>query len=487
MKQTLDIEKCSEPVPDTRFRQVFLIGDQQRCAAAKFLRFVRKACIAGAVIVVIWVTRSDFAFAPQPIHVVAQGAPAALFGNEQDLEAQLRQLEGQIRDYDQRLQRTRQERRSLQRDVSLLENTIQKLNLQVRATDLEIRRLSSRISDTQVTIDESRRRIASHKEGLGTSLQAIYETDRVSPLEMLFASDSIADFFAHANAIYAIQLRIQIELDQVYALKRVLEDQEIRLSEAKEDQVALLQVQMEQRQEVNQTRRAREQLLRTTMGQESRYQELKRRAERTAAEIRAQLFRLRDGAELSFGDAYDLARFAAGHTGVRPALILAVLTQESALGRNVGRCRYNQITSRGTTVMRSNQQAAFREIVTALGMNPETVPVSCPIFRDGAFGGAMGIGQFMPLTWRGVRERVLRIIGRAPSPWDPQSAFTATALYLADAGAAGGTEEEERRAAAKYYAGGNWRRFLRSYGDRVMRLTRNFQEKINALERQASR
>jgi membrane-bound lytic murein transglycosylase B len=366
----------------------------------------------------------------------------------------------------------------------------------VRATDLQIKRLTSRIKDTQSAIYESQLKIARQKESLAASLQAIYESDRVSLLEMMFERASIADFFADVNSVYALQLRAQTELDQVYALKRVLEDQEAALSDAKEDQVALLLVQTAQKEEVDAHKKAKSQLLALTQGKESLYQQLKQKAEKTAAEIRAQLFRLRGGGELSFGEAYAFAKAAGNLTGVRPALILAVLSQESSLGRNVGQCRLADTSSGATVGINTGRRfptgmhptrdlPIFLEITRELGFNPESMLVSCPILSDGAYGGAMGIAQFLPSTWMLYRGRIQKIVGHTPSPWDPRDAFTAAALYLADAGAGAQTFTAERQAAAKYYAGGKWQLYLRSYGDRVMNLAENFQEEINVLEREA--
>ena len=62
------------------------------------------------------------------------------------------------------------------------------------------------------------------------------------------------------------------------------------------------------------------------------------RKEKRAAQIRAALFALRDTEGIPFGDALRFATLAYQKTGIRPALILAILTQESDLGKNQGSC-----------------------------------------------------------------------------------------------------------------------------------------------------
>lgn len=445
----------------------------------RHLRPASNLLLAISVSGALWMFRSDFVFAPQPNPGVVQGASRELSNEEKELEVKLKELEGQIVEYDKNIQDTRSQGTSLKGELSILESKVKKINLQIQATDLQIRRISSRVRDTQSAIYESQLKISRQKDTLAKSLRAIYESDRVSLLEMLMANSSIAEFFGDLSVLQALQMRAQAELDQVHALKRVLEDQESVFLDAKEEQVALLLVQTNQKEEVGNTRKVKDRLLTLTKGKETLYQELKKKAQKSASEIRAQLFKLRGGGELRFDEAYQLAKMAGDATGVRPALLLAVLSKESALGRNVGRCSWR------SAMHPTRDQPAYLKIAQELGIDPDSMLVSCPN-TDGVYGGAMGIPQFIPSTWLLYKDKIQSVIGRIPSPWSAPDAFVATALYLADAGATKKTYEAERIAAAKYYAGGRWSYFLRSYGDHVMGLAENYQEEINILNRTAS-
>jgi len=70
----------------------------------------------------------------------------------------------------------------------------------------------------------------------------------------------------------------------------------------------------------------------------------------------------------------------------------------------------------------------------------------------------MGPAQFIPSTWMLYKDRIARATGKnPPNPWLPQTAFTASAIFLADLGADRGTSAAEREAALRYFAGGNWK------------------------------
>jgi len=72
------------------------------------------------------------------------------------------------------------------------------------------------------------------------------------------------------------------------------------------------------------------------------------------AKIKARLFTLAGVADTdapNFEQAYAYAKAAAAQTGVRPAFILAILTQESNIGKNVGMCYLqNDTTGAGINI-----------------------------------------------------------------------------------------------------------------------------------------
>jgi peptidoglycan hydrolase CwlO-like protein len=402
-----------------------------------------------------------------------------LFANtneeRQALEQKLSEIEKEIASYEQNILETQAQNKTLANEIKILDAQIAKINLQIKFLDLEVQRLNLRIDDLGVSIKGSESKINKAKVVLSSSLQNVYEFDRLSLVEIFVGRESMSDFFDEVNAHASIQEQIQTELEEIRTLKRSLEDQQTDLVGRREDQQALLDLQESQRSQLSKKKGDKDTLLKVTKGKESAFQQLLKQSQKTAAEIRAQLYKLIGGGEIKFGDALQYAEFAYQQVGVRPALLLAVLDKESALGKNVGRCSWE------TAMHPTRDKPAFVQITQELDLNPNTLPVSCPILSDGAYGGAMGIAQFLPSTWMLYKDRIAKITGGAPSPWNPRDAFIATALYLSDAGASKGGYTNERIAAAKYYAGSRWRYYLSSYGDRVMDRAKYYGEQIAVL------
>ena len=247
--------------------------------------------------------------------------------------------------------------------------------------------------------------------------------------------------------------------------------------------------QLLQKQEQAEARKKQEDFLKMTVAEHQEYLRKKANVERAAAEIRARLFELIDIPEApTFGEALELAEWVEQKIGIRPAFLLAIITQESALGRNVGRCHLVNFETgesvhinTGARMRRGmapgpphhstrNDVAHFLNITRELGRNPNQTLISCPMAVG--WGGAMGPAQFIPSTWMSRRPRLEPFVQGTPDPWNIRHAFLASALYLRDLGGL----NNERTAALRYFAGGNWANPANAfYGNQVV-------QRINCLQ-----
>jgi len=396
---------------------------------------------------------------------------------KESLEAQLQEVLKQIEGYKKTITDIQKQKRSIQNEIKIVESNIKKVELEIRAIDLSIKKLNQKITETKKSIQITEEKIDKSKEVLTAALRYYYQLRQRSVVEVFLAQANLSDYFNNFFYLQRLQEQINTEIDNLKDLNQKLNKQKENLENQLQEQSDLLSLQKIKYSELQDLRKEKQTLLAQASKQESQYKKLLEESEKTAAQIREQIYRLAGGAgPITFGEAYNLAKIAEKYTNVRPAFLLAVLHYESKLGQNVGTCHYKD-------AMKPSEQPIFEQIVKELGLDPNRMPVSCKPWYG--WGGAMGPAQFLPSTWMKYRDQVSKITGNNPaSPWNNLDAFIAAALYLADKGADQRTYNAEWKAAMIYFAGSNWTNpSLSFYGDDVMAIAQRFQRDIDVLER----
>lgn len=416
-----------------------------------------------------------------------------------ELENELTELEQQIIEHQNTIDEYKRQGKTLNNEIYTLNAQISQINLKIKAIGLTLEKLNVNITETQAQINQTEYKIDNHKIALGNGVRNLYETDNVGLIEILLANNKLSDFFGNINDITLVQNNLRINLTDIVKLRQELLEQKQELTLEKEDIENLKVYRESQKQTVAATKGKKANLLKTTKGKESEYQKLLVETKKTASEIRSRIFKFLGGGELTFEEAYEYARLAEGATGVRAALILAILDRESLLGKNVGRCSYKTAMSPGIPPEpgRRDDISIFLNLLQRLNIDPNSTvaKVSCPNVH-GSYGGAMGPAQFIPSTWKIYESKIAKVTGNnPPSPWNNADAFTATALYISELYASktcgnyanslrGRYPEQELReecATARYYSGGRWKKYYSWYGIPVVRHANEFEEDIKIL------
>ena len=411
------------------------------------------------------------------------------------LEQELQELEKQIESIEGDITKTAKEKKTFQNEVFILRSKIKKLDLEIKKSNTIIGDLREQIFDTTNSITKTEVDIVEKRVRLGEVLQRIYQEDQKSIAEIMFTGSELSDFFNNIAALDALSAKNKELLNNIEELSLYLQGQKGALESEKGEEENFVRIQILQKTESQNTKVNTEYLLEVTKGKESEYKKLLANKQAQASEIRSRIFELIGVPKApTFGEAVEIAQMISNQTGVRAALLLAVLTQESSIGKNVGQCYLTDVntgdgaTVKGTYVRKvmkpTRDVQPFLQITKELGRDPFSTAVSCPIPSVGGYGGAMGPAQFIPSTWIIFKDRIAAIKGTTPDPWDIKDAFLASAVYLGELGATKQTYEYEWCAALSYFSGNcSLRNQVRYefYGDSVMAIAARYEQDIKTL------
>lgn len=409
---------------------------------------------------------------------------------EQKLRAELQNIEAEIAKQESILKQKQTEGASIARDVSILNAQIKTAQLKVRSHQLNIDNLGKDINVRNNTINALGTRIDKNKGSLAQIIQKTNEIDDYSYVEAMLGNKDISEFFIDLDTFASIKKSMQFNLDNIKEAKNENETVKKELSTKRDKEMDLLASIAQEKKKIEVAEAEKKRLLNLNTNEQKGYQSIIASQKQRASEIRNQLFRLRDAGPIKFGDAVVLAQNAAAKTGVKAAFVLAIIQQESNLGANVGRCYLTSEDGSGvgassgkvfTNLMKASRDVQpFLKITKDLGLDPYKTLVSCPL--SVGYGGAMGPAQFIPSTWQIFANRIAAALGKQYSdPWNPQDAFMASSMYLADLGATSDNYTAQRNAACRYYSGRSCSGSNTFYGDQVMARVQAIQSNIDIL------
>ncbi|MCX6701810.1 MAG: lytic murein transglycosylase [Candidatus Zambryskibacteria bacterium] len=377
---------------------------------------------------------------------------------------------------------TQDEQEAIWRE-ELAQTEIKQRNIAIAKLDVSIKEKSATIVGLEAQIEKGH-------ESLAQLLRKTNEIDEFSLVEVILSDQNISDFFSDVDSFQTIKRSLAELFVKIRDTQDLTEKEKAALAKQQDTQLDQKAAMAIEQKKVQTDEQQKQYLIQLNKTQEKTYEQVLAERQAKAAEIKSKLFRLAGGsAAIPFGTALTYAQNASSKTGVSPAFLLAILTQESNLGANVGKCYLTDATTGAgvnidsgkvwTNLMKASRDVQpFMEITNRLGFNAFKTVVSCPIAGVSGYGGAMGPAQFIASTWQLFEDRLKDILGHDANPWDAEDAFTASAMYLGDLGAKNGTYSGEIRAACKYYGSGGTNC---SYGRSVMGLKNNIQSDIDYL------
>ena len=434
-----------------------------------------------------------FSFSVQKVYADFDCLTLNISSNSSDkafCQNQLNQIEAELNDLLNKQAEQKKQTGTLKGDVDYLNSQINALKVKIKARALVIAQLKVDIIDKTKTIESLSEKINREHASLAQLLRNTNEFDNDNLVNLILSDDSISNFYSDLESYDSIKQAVKSSVDIINGVKTQTEVAKSDL-EKKQNAETDAKAELENAQKtVAKSEEDKKQLLAISKQKESAYQQLAAKKKAQADSIRSALFSLAGvSTKIDFGTALSYANQVAAKMRVDPAFLLAIITQESNLGANVGQCYVtNPDTGAGvgkntgtpfSNVMHPTRDVpVFLSITNDLGFNAFKTAVSCPIAGVVGYGGAMGPAQFIPSTWKLFADRLKTILGYEANPWSPLDAFMASGMYLSDLGATGTSASAQSRAACKYYGSGG---SSCSYSRSVMKLKSGIQANIDLL------
>lgn len=376
------------------------------------------------------------------------------------------------------------EKDSIANEISDIDGQIKIAQQKIKVQTTIISKLNTDIGAKSKVVEGLQVKIDNNIESLSNLLQKVSNKDSFSIVEVFLGVRHFSDFYTEVDAYATLNKEITTLVNEVKSTKVVTETERQNLEDRKDKETDAKVAIEEQKRLIDRKKVEKNALLGIKTSEYNVAQKLLSSQQAKVAQIRSRLFKFQDGEGIPFGDAYDFAAKAAKVTAVRPAFILAILTQESSFdsadsnfGKNIGQCFLrDQSTGSGVgansglakdRVMNPTRDVpVFINIANQLGRDWMNTRVSCALSYG--YGGGMGAAQFIPSTWalyggypspsynyNQDKDRVRRVFNfsEPSNPFMAEHAISASSLYLSDLGAGLQTYSAEKNAACRYYSG----------------------------------
>jgi len=360
---------------------------------------------------------------------------------------------------------------TIEQAIALIDAQIREAQAKIKLRTLTIDGLTRDIGTKSRSISDLEAKLVRSEQSVAGLIRRTRESDDISIPQMILSGKNFSDFFVEIDSVQTIKSSLDALMDNVRDFKTQTEEEKGALEDRKTKE-ADARASIQAQQKIVEKKKAEQaQLLAIKSSQVKTYKQFVADKQARIAQIKSALFDLQGTNGIPFGDAYNYAVEASKATGVRPAFILAILTQESDLGKNVGSCLLTDLASgdgkgknSGSSFQRvmaaPRDTTPFAVITSRIGRDWRSTPVSCPpgakYYVGRGFGGGMGPSQFIASTWELFKKRIGAAVGVGADqadPWNPEHAIVATAIYVDDLGAGKGGYTAERNAACRYCSG----------------------------------
>lgn len=175
-----------------------------------------------------------------------------------EFSAREKELQNSISNSQNQISSLRRQQDTLNNKIAILNAEIAAINAQLRLSQFKEQQLRSEIAAAEASL-------VKQKELLGENIRIIYQSARVSALEMLASSNSFTDFIDKRQYLDSVMNNVTKSIDAIAVLKQQLEEQRTQVA-------ALIAEQKAQQASLNYQYSQQASLLAQTKGLEASYQ-----------------------------------------------------------------------------------------------------------------------------------------------------------------------------------------------------------------------
>jgi murein DD-endopeptidase MepM/ murein hydrolase activator NlpD len=239
-------------------------------------------------------------------------------------EEEIKKLEEQAAAYKKELESAQSQKNTLKNQISLIEGRVKKLQNDISITSVRIDSASLKIDELSLDISEKQNEIDKKKDSIASTMQALYEYDQASLMEVLLTKTTLSDLMDQIHYLESLQNEVYKNLLAYQELKRGLEDKKSEAEIQRGELYSLHNQLSGQKQIVAKEKEEKSYLLNQTKGQEKQYQSLLDDTLKKQQEIQQSIYELEDKLQL----AYDPNSLPQSRSGVLEWPIGGVLTQK---------------------------------------------------------------------------------------------------------------------------------------------------------------
>lgn len=393
--------------------------------------------------------------------------PAGYGEAKQQIDEQIAQRQKEIDEVNKKIADLSAKKSETEQEAELIAIAIEQLQATLAKAERELANTKASITKVQITkkqtseeVQSIEQDIAKKREELTALIRSLYEFEAEPMVRIFFSADSLSDVLRHREEYRIFQERAVTVVTAMHENESALREKQQNLEEQAQDLSQLQLILDAQADDLAEKKSIQGKFLAEKKQQQLEFESLIAEAKAAREEIGKQIFTLQSGkVNVSLKTAVDMAKFASSVTGVRGAIIMAVLKVESGIGANVGSGVFPD------NMPYSKNREAFIRLTSKLGLDPYKTAISR--------SGAIGPGQFMPLTFEGLEPRVASLMKKpVANPFELADAFVATGIFLADRGAASRDKEAE---ALQRYVGGNRWQGQSWYSEKVMAVAKEYE------------